>query len=151
MKKLLLPLLALLLFSCSTEEKPSNKIVGSWQYQGITEFTQDGEAIERAPATCTENSTLSFSNNGNLKSVDYTIDSNWDCIINELATSDELQWEEISDGTYKIFSARGGTEYEISFPDNSTMWMISGGSYTRDGVSYKHKASVYTKIWNQVF
>ncbi|MBZ9629807.1 hypothetical protein LB465_03365 [Salegentibacter sp. LM13S] len=147
MKNLLLLLLAILFYSCSSEDEPSNQIVGSWQYQGITEFTEEGETIERDPAPCTENTIITFSNNGSFKSVEYTLDGGTGaCIINEFATSDDLHWEEISDGTYKIFSARAGTEYEISFPDNSTMWMISGGAYTRDGVSYKHKASVYKKI-----
>ncbi|TDN85239.1 hypothetical protein DET49_11736 [Salegentibacter sp. 24] len=147
MKKNSLLLLVILFYSCSSEDEPSNQILGSWQYQGITEFTEWGEAFERDPATCTENSMITFNNNGNFKSVEYTVDvGTGDCIINEAATSDDLQWEEISDGTYKIFSAGVGTEYEISFPDNRTMWMISGGAYTRDGISYKHKASIYKKI-----
>ncbi|SFN37255.1 hypothetical protein [Salegentibacter flavus] len=148
MKKLLLLLLAILFYSCSSEDESSNQIVGSWQYQGITEFIEEGETIERDPAPCTENSIITFSNNGSFKSVEYTVDvGTGECIINELATSDDLQWEEISNGTFNIFSDENlGTEYEISFPDNKTMWMISGETYTREEVNYSYRAYVYKKI-----
>lgn len=147
MKKLLLLLLSIILFSCSAEDEPSNEIVGSWQYQGMTEFTEDGEAIERSPAPCAQNSTLKFSNNGNLKEVDYIQDGQGGCMINTYATKDDLSWEEVSKGTYRVFSDRStGVVYEISFPDKNTMWMSPEGSYERNGVSYRSRAYIYKKI-----
>lgn len=147
MKKILLLLLPLLLFSCSSEETPSSEIVGTWQYQGTTEITEEGEAMENPPATCTENSTLNFSNNGSLSAVEYTPNSMGECVLNESATSDSLKWEEVSQGSYRIFGQNNeGVVYKISFPDRNSMWMIPGGSYDKDGVHYQYRAYVYKRI-----
>ncbi|WP_029035613.1 hypothetical protein [Salinimicrobium terrae] len=149
-KQFLLPLL-IIFFSCSSEEEaPSNPVVGTWYYHGVTEVTTAGEEFETLTDECTKRSTISFTESGAFKELDYreVMNSDLGCVLNEATANHKMMWEEVAEGEYRIFSEGStGTVYEIKFPDKNTLWMIAPlGAYESNGVSYKYMAYVHKRI-----
>ncbi|WP_423819703.1 hypothetical protein V5739_03725 [Salinimicrobium sp. TIG7-5_MAKvit] len=148
MKKLLLLPLLLFLISCSSEETPSNKIVGTWAFTGVTEVTASGIEKETVAGECAQKTKITFKNNGDFIQMDYYYSYNsLECILNERALNHEMVWEEIADGDYRIFSEGStGTVHKMIFPGKNTLWMVqSGDAYESNGVSYEYMAHVYKK------
>ena len=150
MKNLFLLAFILILFSCSSEEEvPSDPIVGTWFYYGVTEVTTDGEEFETLTDECTKKSTITFTGSGGFIELDYREPMNSDlgCVLNEATANREMFWEEVSEGDYRIFSEGStGRVYSMRFPDKNTLWMIPpGGAYERDGVTYEYTAYIHKR------
>lgn len=149
LKKLLLLLIPILLFSCSAEEGPSDPVVGTWYFYGVTEVTTAGEEFETLTDECTRKSTITFSESGAFIELDYRIarNSNAGCVLNEATANHKMMWEEVAEGEYRIFSEGStGTVYKIRFPNKNTLLMIPpGGAYERNGVSYEYTAYVHKR------
>ena len=149
MKKLLLLFVAIPLISCSSEESPSNKIVGTWALHSAIEMTTTGETEENLAGDCAAKSTMAFQSKGKFVESDYYYSYNsLQCEFNEATFNREMRWEEVEEGKYRIFSEGStGTVYEIRFPNANTLWMISpSGPFERDGVHYEFTAYVHKRI-----
>ena len=149
MKKLLLLLLSILLFSCSSEETPSNKIVGTWFFYAVTDVSTTGEEFETLTDECTRKSTITFTSSGAFKELDYreVMNSDLGCVLNETTANRKMMWEEVAEGKYRIFSdGTTGTVYEMMFPDKNTLWMIPIiEAYEQDGVTIEYTAYVHKR------
>ena len=148
MKRLLLPLLSLLLLSCSSEETPSNKIVGTWAFHGVTDVTTTGDELENLADECAAQSRINFKSNGEFIETDYYFSYNsMQCELNEYTLNHKMKWEEVSEGKYRIFSnGSTGTVYEMRFPDKNTLWMIPPREpYEQDGVTIEYTAYVHKR------
>ena len=148
MKKLFLLLLPVLLLSCSSEDKPSNQIVGSWSLYSSISVTTTGEEIETMADECSQQSTITFKESGSFVESDYYYNPNTrECVFNESAFNHQMFWEEVSQGQYRIYSEGStGTTFEMRFPDKSTLWMIEPGEpFERDGVTIEYSALVYKR------
>ena len=106
MKKLLLLLLTIFIFSCSSEEGSSDLIVGTWFYFGVTEVTTAGEEFETLTDECTQKSTITFTESGTFKELDYRdlMNSDEGCVLNEATANRKMMWKKVAEGKYRIFS-----------------------------------------------
>lgn len=152
MKRLLFLLSFLpILFSCSSEEEDhSDPVVGTWFFYGVTDVTTAGEEFETLTDACTKKSTITFTQSGDFKELDYRESMNSDegCVLNETTANHKMMWEKVAEGEYRIFSEGStGTVFKMRFPDKNTIWMIPpGGTYESNGVSYEYMAYVHKKI-----
>lgn len=146
MKKILLIFSALLFISCSSEEGPSNQIVGTWSFHSIIDMTNTGDKVENLADDCAAKSTIAFHSNGKFVEGDYYYSYNsMECTFNEATFNREMKWEEVEEGKYRIFSEGSkGTVYEMRFPDKNTLWMIPPQeAYEQDGVTIEYSAYVF--------
>ena len=149
MKKLLLLLFALLLISCSSKETPSNKIVGTYAFVGVTDVTSTGEELESLSDDCSKDSRIIFKNNGDFVEIDYFYSYNtFKCELNPYSYNYKMMWEEVSEEKYRIFSdGSEGTVYGMKFKDKNILWMIPQREpYEQDGVTIEYTAYVYKRI-----
>lgn len=149
MKKNLLFLLPLLLFSCSSEETPSHKIVGTWAFYGVIDVTATGEEFETLAGECAAKSQITFKNNSEFVETDYHYSYNtMECIWNETTSNRKMMWEEVAEGQYRIFSdGSKGTTFEMRFPNKNTLWMIPPHQpYEKDGVTIQYTAYVHKRL-----
>lgn len=145
LEKLLLLFLATALISCSSEETPSDPIIGEWGLVMNITFPEDAEPVETEAHECYKKETMTFKGNGELYSVHYYMNEIMECKLNETATRTYI-WTKVSEDTYNLKSTSpDGRDYRFTFPDNNTMWMYQGGPYEVDGVKYSSEVAVYKK------
>lgn len=153
MKKLCLLLFASLFFvSCSIDNDTANNdlddlIIGQWQFSGTKNYTVDGDSYLNEAKPCNSQSTITFRVNRTITSENYTAVGNSGCEVNETANtnSENIPWEKISEGKYKIGSR---IRDSIFFPGQNTMEMMSYQNFydhIRE-VEVDRKSDIYIRI-----
>ena len=151
MKKMCLLLFTLLFFvSCSTENDnndPDDLIIGQWQFSGTKNYTVDGDSYLNEANLCSSQNTITFRINRTITSENYTAVGNSGCEVNETANenSENIPWEKISEGKYKIGSR---IRDSIFFPDQNTMEMMSYHNFDEPirEVEVDRKSDIYIRI-----